>query len=555
MKHDRLTEVITPPTAKVNARAGASEAPQQSATIAGSRSGDALTPAGLQSRAGLAWRRALVVGLNLATLAALTALIAQLLGAGGWTAADLAILAAFLIGAPWTVMGFWNAVIGLWLLHAARDGLAQAAPHLASRDAQPGPLPEGRTALLMFLRNEDPERALARLVETKASLDATGEGHRFDVFVLSDSSDPQILREEEAVFARARAFLGLSAVYRHRPVNTGWKAGNLRDWIERWGDGYSFFLPLDSDSLMSGGAILRMLRIMAAYPRLGILQSLVVGTPASSGFARIFQFGMRHGMRSFTMGAAWWHGDCGPYWGHNALLRVAPFRDQCKLPVLPGRGPLAGHILSHDQLEAALMRRAGYEVRVLPVEGESWEDNPVTLLDFTRRDLRWCQGNMQYWRFLIEPGLRPMSRFQVFAAIMMYLAAPAWMLMTLAAGWKMVAGEVQDISFVLGVSMFFIMFAVSLFPKIAGWIDIALTPGAALAYGGRLRFAIGAVTETLFSLLLAPVVAFRVTVFLVGLIFGKKMGWNGQQRDAYALSWPEAVRGLWPQTLFGVVLA
>ncbi|MEM9049399.1 MAG: glucans biosynthesis glucosyltransferase MdoH [Pseudomonadota bacterium] len=535
------------------------------------RSGDVTsrflaTPAGLQPRRLLTRRRWLVAGLNLATLAALTALIAVLLGGDGWSAADIAILLAFLLGAPWTVMGFWNAVIGLWLLHGRRAGLLAAAPHLAQgrgvlpdgRGVLPeecAALPEGRTALLMFLRNEDPERALARLVETRRSLDATGEGHRFDVFVLSDSSEPGIIDAEEAVFARAKPILGPYAVYRRRTANTGWKAGNLHDWVARWGAGYSFFLPLDTDSLMSGPAILRMLRIMGALPRLGILQSLVVGTPAQSGFARIFQFGMRHGMRSFTLGAAWWHGDCGPYWGHNALIRTAPFRAHCALPDLPGRGPLAGPVLSHDQLEAAYMRRAGFEVRVLPQEGDSWEDNPVTLLDFTRRDLRWCQGNMQYWRFLIEPGLHPMSRFQVFAAIMMYLAAPAWMMMTLAAGWKMVSGEVQDIDFVLGVSMFFIMFAVSLFPKIAGWIDIALTPGGAARYGGRGRFAAGALTETAFSMMLAPIVALRVTLFLAGLAVGRRIAWNGQQRDAYALGWGDAVRGLWPQSVFGALLA
>ena len=136
---------------------------------------------------------------------------------------------------------------------------------------------------------------------------------------------------------------------------------------------------------------------MEAHPRIGILQSLAVGTPATSAFARIFQFGMRHGMRSFTMGAAWWQGDCGPFWGHNALIRTAPFRRWCRLPMLPGKPPLGGHILSHDQVEAVLMRRAGYECRVMPVETESWEDNPPTLMDFIKRDLRWCQGNMQYW--------------------------------------------------------------------------------------------------------------------------------------------------------------
>ncbi|HEU0221662.1 MAG TPA: glycosyltransferase, partial [Paracoccaceae bacterium] len=343
--------------------------------------GRAMTPAGLQPRAMLARRRAVVAALNLVSLALLGWGVARLLGAGGWSLADGVILAAFLVAAPWIVMGFWNAALGLWLLHGVRDGVARAAPHFFRDGGEVG----GRIAILMFLRNEAPERAFARLREFRRSIDATGEGGRFDVYVLSDTSIPEIAAEEERAFARARPHLGPGAVYRRRRENVAWKAGNVRDWLDFWGDAYDYFLPLDSDSLMSGAAVLRMLRIMQNHPRLGILQSLVVGTPAASAFARIFQFGMRHGMRSFTLGAAWWHGDCGPYWGHNALIRTAPFKAHCALPVLPGRGPLSGHVLSHDQLEAAMIRRAGYEVRVIPVEGESWEDNPVTLLDFTRR--------------------------------------------------------------------------------------------------------------------------------------------------------------------------
>lgn len=513
----------------------------------------ASTPAGIQSSRVLFRRRVFVAALNLGALAALGWALSRLLGAGGWSVADGVIFAAFMIGAPWTIMGFWNAVIGLLLLHGGRGGLAATSPHLAAAEAD-APLRE-RTALTMFLRNEDAERALSRLAATKRSLDATGEGARFDVFVLSDSSDPEIAAAEEAAFARWRDALGPGARYRRREANTGWKAGNIRDFLDRWGDGYGFFLPLDSDSLMSGEAILRLQRIMEAHPRLGILQSLVVGTPARSAFARIFQFGMRHGMRSFTMGAAWWHGDCGPYWGHNALVRVAPFRAHCELPVLSGEGPLAGPILSHDQVEAALMRRAGYEVRVVPVEGDSFEDNPPTLFDFTQRDLRWCQGNMQYFRLLGTPGLRPMSRFQVFAAIAMYFGAPAWIAMISAAAFKIFEGDLGDIDYAFGAAMFFIMFAVSLFPKIAGWVDIALRCGGMAAYGGRLRFMAGAVTETAFSILLAPVVAFRVTVFMAGLLFGRTVGWSGQKRDAYRLSWATAARGLWPQTLFGLAIA
>jgi membrane glycosyltransferase len=254
------------------------------------------------------------------------------------------------------------------------------------------------------------------------------------------------------------------------------------------------------------------------------------------------------------MGAAWWQGDCGPYWGHNALIRIRPFRRHCRLPVLPGKAPLGGHILSHDQIEAVLIRRAGYEVRVIPVEGESWEENPPTLMDFTKRDLRWCQGNMQYWRLLGLRGLQPVSRFQVFAAIMMYLGAPAWMLMTAAAATKLIEGDFAQVNLALGMAMFFIMFAVSLVPKLMGMLDIALTPGGAARYGGALRFALSGLAETLFSILLAPVVAFRVSLFLIGLLFGRSVIWGGQNRDAYRLSWADAARGLWPQTLFGLTL-
>ncbi|SFI29854.1 glucans biosynthesis glucosyltransferase MdoH [Albimonas pacifica] len=508
------------------------------------------TPAGLQQARALTRRRALAAGLNLVSLAAVIWGATQVFGAGGWSATDVVILVCIAVGAPWTLMGAWNAVIGLWLLHGARDGLARAAPHLDVDPDQPIRL---RTAVAMTIRNEAPDRALARLAEIRRSLDLTGEGHAYDLFVLSDTTDPEIAAAEEAAMARWRPRLG-NAVYRRRSRNDAWKAGNIRDFLRRWGKDYDLFLPLDSDSLMAGEAIVRMTRILQSHPRIGILQSLVVGTPSASAFARIFQFGMRHGMRSFTIGAAWWHGDCGPFWGHNALVRVAPFRAKCAMPRLPGKPPLGGWILSHDQVEAALMRRAGYEVRVIPVEGPSWEDNPPTLLDFTRRDLRWCQGNMQYLKLLALPGLKPMSRFQIFAAIMMYFGAPAWMLMTLAAAAKIVLGEANDVNLAFGLAMFLVMFAMSLVPKVAGWIDVALTPGAIRAYGGAPRFLAGALIETVFSILLAPAAALRVTIFLIGLALGRTVTWNGQERDVHALTLADAVRGLWPQTLFGAGL-
>jgi len=512
-----------------------------------------LTPAALQDRRDLARRRMIFVLLNAASMAVLIWMIHRALSAGGWSISDAVILGCFLVGAPWTVMGVWNALIGIWLLHGRRDGPAQVAPHLDAMVGD-GPLTT-RTALAMTMRNEAPERSYRRLAEMRRSLDATGHGRHFDIFVLSDTSDPAIAAEEERLFESMRPALGGSrAAYRRRARNTGFKAGNVRDFLLTHGRDHDFFLPLDSDSVMSGETVVSMVRAMEAHPRIGILQSLVVGTPAESGFARIFQFGMRHGMRSFTLGAAWWQGDCGPYWGHNALVRTGAFRRHGRLPILPSKGPLGGHILSHDQVEAALMRRAGYEVRIVPVETGSWEHNPPTLMDFIKRDLRWCQGNMQYWPLLGLKRLEPTSRFQLLAAILMYFGAPAWMLMTCAAATKLIFPDPGGIDFAFGAAMFFIMFAVSLVPKLMGLLDIALTRGGVGRYGGGRRFAAGALAECAFSILLAPAAALRVTIFMAGLLFGRTVNWCGQNRDAYSLTWADAARGLWPQTLFGLSL-
>lgn len=522
---------------------------QEAATLPG------LTPAGLQSEAVLARRRRLMLGLNLATLGALLFGLAQVLGAGGWTAADVVIFMAFLFGAPWTVVGFWNALIGLWLLHGVKDGMERVAPFAAAGDV---PTPVAiRTAILMTLRNEDPVRAFRRLRVVKDSLDATGEGKWFDYFVLSDSDDPAVAAAEERLAADwHREAGGARLTYRRRADNAGFKAGNVRDFCERWGGDYEVMLPLDADSVMSGEAILRLTLMMQAHPKLGILQSLVVGMPSTSAFARVFQFGMRQGMRPYTMGSAWWAGDCGPFWGHNAMVRIAPFRDGCHLPVLPGRPPLGGPVLSHDQVEATLMRRAGYEVRVLPQEMGSWEENPPTMLDFAKRDLRWCLGNLQYLKLLDLAGLRPMSRFQLFWAVLMFLGLPAWTLMIALLPLKVVEDRgLADYPSGLAIGLYLVFLGMYLSPKLAGVADILLRRGGVRHYGGGLRFAGSVAIELAFAFLQGAVSSLRTSLFMLGLPFGRaRIGWNGQSRDAYALSLATAFAGLWPHLLFGAYL-
>ncbi len=441
------------------------------------------------------------------------------------------------------------------MLHGAKDGVNDAAPFLSPHEAKARPL-KVRTAVLMTLRNEAPERALQRLKAVRRSLDATGEGGRFSYFVLSDTTDPEIARAEERCVAEweaeARACSSAGIVYRRRSDNTGYKAGNIRDFCETYGRSFELMLPLDADSLMTGPAIVDLARIMEAHPRLGILQSLVVGTPSPSPFARIFQFGMRLGMRSYTIAQAWWAGDCGPFWGHNALVRIKPFVQHCALPQLPGAPPLGGHILSHDQVEAALMRRGGYEVRVMPVEGGSYEDNPPDVLEFVRRDVRWCQGNMQYLKLLATPGLKPTSRFQLLWASAMFIGVPAWTLMIgLLPFAALEATSVPAFPQASAEALYLVILAMYLAPKLAGAADALATPGEAQRFGGRVRFLCNALLEIAISFLQGAISTIRTTIFMLGLPFGKSIVWSGQQRDAHRVPWSAAGQALWPHLLFG----
>lgn len=516
------------------------------------------TPAGLQATTSLFWRRAVYFTLSIAGWALLTAAVAHVLSTGGWTVADVAFLIAAAIALPWPVMGFWNGLIGFWRLHGARNGIADAAPFLGAGDTA-APL-NARTAVIMTLRNEDPARAIHRLRAVQESLDATGDGAAFSFFVLSDSDRPDVVEAELARVAQWREESGLGddrIVYRRRTNNDGFKAGNVHDFCERFGDGYTFMLPLDADSLMSGQAIVRLVRIMDACPRIGILQSLVVGTPSASAFARIFQFGMRHGMRSYTLGQAWWTGDCGPYWGHNAVVRIAPFRAHCRLPVLAGAPPLGGPILSHDQIEAVLMRRAGFEVRVMPIEDGSYEDNPPDALAFMQRDLRWCQGNMQYTTLLrqsdVLSGIEPVSRYQVVWAILMFLTVPAWTLAMVALPF--IAADVTAMAafpVALAAGLYVLYLALTISPKLFSIAGTLISKGEVARFGGAWRYVASIVIETVIGFLHGAGGAIRTTLFILSLPFGGKMSWNGQNRDARGVTWRAAFAAYWPALVFGI---
>lgn len=503
----------------------------------------------------VARRRALVLVLNVLTIAALFLGMAAFLSFGGFLWLEIAMLVAYAITLPWLSIGLWNAIIGLGLSIRHGEGAAEAVTPALARINGSEPI-GSRVAIVMPLRNEDPDASLARLRGLQEALSATDYGHFFDYHVLSDTDRAVIAAKEKdavALWRDARPDVQIS--YRRRNDNWGYKAGNIAEFLDVHKGEYEFFLPLDADSVMGADAVLRLVRVMEASPEIGMLQSLVAGLPSKTLFTRAFQFGMRHGMRSYTLGAAWWQADCGPNWGHNVLIRTEPFRENCMLPVLPGKGPLSGYIMSHDQLEATLIRKAGYEVRVLAEESDSFEENPPSLADFIRRELRWANGNMQYLRLLGLPGLKPMSRLQLFLAIQMYAAAPAWMAFV-GLGALLVLNDSQFVGAPLwiGLTLFAVVLFINLMPKFMGLMQVLVSNRMSASYGGRTRVIVSGFVETLLSMLTAPIVAFALTVFVLGLFFNRRVGWDAQQRSREYLTWSEAARVLWPQTLAGIAL-
>jgi len=471
--------------------------------------------------------------------------------------ATYSLLALFAVTLPWTVVGFWNSSIGFLVGVLARDPLAVVLP-LSARASMTDPITSS-TAVVLCIRNETPTRLERNLEAMMQSLADTGFGQQLHIYVLSDTNDEVIAQQEQQCFAAmtTRWASRLALTYRRREDNKGYKAGNIADFCARWGHLHEFVVTLDADSFMTGRAILRLVRIMQANPTLGILQGLVVGLPSTSGFTRLFQFGMRLGMRSYTMGSAWWQADCGPYWGHNAAIRIKPFVEHCELPRLPDHKGTPRHILSHDQVEAVLMRRAGFEVRVIPQEDESWEENPPTLIEYIRRDLRWCEGNLQYVYLLNLPGLKFLSRYQLCIAILMFLSSPAWIALLLLSMIFLCLAP-SPAAFMhggLGLTLLSATLLMWYLPKIAGAVDVLLSASERKSFGGGLRFTVNFTFEMIFSLLMTPITWLNHTIFIIGLLFGKKSGWTGQARDDHSVPLAIALRQFWPHTLSGLVLA
>jgi membrane glycosyltransferase len=428
-----------------------------------------------------------------------------------------------------------------------------AAEREAHPEAHDGALILPRTALLMPIYHESAEDVFAALAGMRESLAALPEGKAFDVFVLSDSRDPEICAEEERAFRRVAAASDSIPIYYHRRArNERQKAGNLAEFFERWGPRYTYAITLDADSVMSGEMLVELIRRMEANPKLGLLQAPLAVHRAETLFARTLAFSASLCGPIFTHGLSLWAGPYGNYYGHNAAVRVSAFIDCCALPKLKGEPPFGGHVLSHDFVEAALLCRAGWEVRTAhDLEGGSYEELPPTLTDYVARDHRWCQGNLQHLRIAGMHGIAPMSRIHLLLGAFAYLASPAWFAFVVLGlvAWQQTGAAFAGVARDVGLGTAAILIA----PWLLGVLDGVRHGGRRRAHGGALRLVPSGMLGLVLGALIAPLLMIHHTRIVLSILSGRAVSWGAQQRRASG-NFAKVVRAEWPATLLGVGL-
>lgn len=543
-----------------------------------------------------------------------------------WTRA--AVIELFVLTFGWIALYFWSSILGFsQLLKRARmPGITYPADVEAALDAEAGIAADdlrarqnpaapkvremasfikAKTAVLMPIYNEEPAQVMARLLAIGEDLQQAGAGGRFDIFVLSDTTNPKIWVKEEKIWLEAKRILesgsfgaesrsdteaagrsggtagcaGLHIYYRRRAQNTARKSGNIEDFCNRWGAEYDFMLVLDADSLMTAETIVKMARLMEANPHAGIIQASPQMVNSTSMFARMQQFAGKVAGPVVGAGLAYWQAGNSNYWGHNAIIRTRAFIDCCGLPKLKGKGPFGGFILSHDFVEAALIARGGWSAWLLPELKGSYEECPPSMIDFAARDRRWCQGNLQHIKVLISRGLHPVSRVHFLTGIMSYLSSPLWLLFLLA-GLSMVLfrefippqyfGQTYSLfpnwpvfDKYGTIGLFVLSMAMLLVPKFLGLA--AYLKGNAGKNGrtdgvcGYVRSAWNAGKslglEIVVSTLMAPVMMLFQSKFVFDILRGKSVGWNAQNRGDEGTSWQTAWQIHKWHTVLGAVTA
>jgi membrane glycosyltransferase len=505
----------------------------------------------------------LLLVLVIASTGAATNVFASVLASDRLSYLDTAILGMFFLSFAWISSAFWTALAGfVALCRGGGAGLKPPAGQLS---------PSARTALVMPVYHEDPEQVGMRIAATYQSLADSGCLSQFDVFILSDSRDQDFVRQEKALWARLCVELDARGrlFYRNRADNRGRKAGNIADFCRRWGARYTYFVVLDADSVMSGETLVRLVQLMEANPDAGLIQTVPRPIGGETPLARILQFSASLYGPLLAAGLSYWFQDEGNYWGHNAIIRTEAFMANAGLPTLPGAPPFGGEILSHDFVEAAFLRRAGWGVWLVPELGGSYEQLPPTLSEFVSRDRRWCQGNLQHLRLLTIKGLRPASRAHLLTGAMAYLASPLWLTLLVLTSLEAARAALIPWDYFADATSFgpawpiarraelLGLFAATLcilrLPRFLALLHALAVSARRRAFGGALPLIRSVFTELAFSILLAPILMVQHTRVVIATIMGWRASWNGQQRHGAAEDWGGALLRYGGSAAFGAL--
>ncbi len=476
---------------------------------------------------------------------------------------ETALLIVFGLLTAWLAAGFWTAMMGFFVLAIGGDR------QLISRSAKADAIPrEARTAIVMPICNEDVRRVFAGLRATYESVMRAGALEHFDFFVLSDTGNPDACVAELDAWNALREQLGAESrlFYRHRRRRVKRKSGNIDDFCRRWGAKYRYMVVLDADSVMTGQCLTTLVRLMEARPDAGIIQTAPRAVGRDTLHARIQQFSNQVYGPVFTAGLHYWQLGESHYWGHNAIIRLEPFIKHCVLAPLPGRGSLAGEILSHDFVEAALMRRAGYGVWIAYDLDGSFEETPPNLIDEVKRDRRWCHGNLMNARLMFARGMHPVHRWVFLTGALAYLSAPLWLGFLTLSTWLLLAHTNAEPQYFVMPHQLFPLWpswrpehawallaavaAVLFVPKILAAM-LAATRNAS-SFGGTFRLALSVLGEMLMSALLAPVRMLFHTQFVAAALLGWAIQWKSPARADKSTSIAQALRRHWLQTLIGL---
>ncbi|MDX2111276.1 MAG: glucans biosynthesis glucosyltransferase MdoH [Verrucomicrobiota bacterium] len=469
---------------------------------------------------------------------------------------EMAMLPVFAVLFYQLTFAFVTAVLGWMVLVREKSDPLRIGKTLPADEEDSVPL--ASTAITIPIYNEDATRVFEGLRIMFRSLEKTGHLSHFDFFILSDSDDANRWVEEEVAWLELCKQLNAFGriFYRKRRQAINRKSGNIGDFCRRWGRRYRYMIVLDADSLMGGAALVRMVRLMERNPIVGIMQTLPKLIHADTLFGRVFQFSTRLYGPIFAAGMDYWQGRDGSFWGHNAIVRLQPFIEHCGLPELPGKEPLGGRILSHDYVEAALMRKAGFQVCLAAEIEESYEEGPPTLIDHLKRDRRWCQGNLQHMFLLSAKGWSGVHRLAFYHGILNYLVSPIWFLFLIMGTFYAITAAQFPEAFrpqphyliLLGVVVCFLFL-----PKVAVNLRALLDPEQSARFGGRAKLFVSAVLEIPFFTLLAPVLMVAHSRFVVLTVLGQGVRWATQSRRAVdEVDWREAIITFYKVSLFGL---